>query len=123
MIFQSKHIKGHGRGKHLGYPTINLEIPKDLSMDTGVYAAWVEIKDKTYKGALHYGPTLTFGDKTKSLEVYLLDVMNEDIPETINVPIGIDIVTKLRDVERFNDADSLVEQIGIDVKKVRIILG
>jgi riboflavin kinase / FMN adenylyltransferase len=122
MIFTSRHIKGAGRGKGMGYPTINLAIPADFVLDYGVYAAWVDISGKTYKGALHYGSTPTFDQKADTLEVYLLDVDDEDFPETEGVGIVVDIVTYLRDIQRFPDVDSLVEQIGKDVERVRSVL-
>lgn len=119
MIFQSRQVKGHGRGKGLGYPTINLEIPGNFHLDAGVYAVWVEIGDKVYKGALHYGPTPTFDEKKHALEVYLLDVSDPDAPDTYGVPISIDIVSFIRDIEKFENSDALVEQIGKDVDQVR----
>ena len=45
MKFKSRHIKGKGRGKILGFPTINLEIPKRFSLAIGIWAVKVWIKD------------------------------------------------------------------------------
>ena len=74
MIFESTHIKGKGRGKPMGFPTINLEIPENFKLKNGIYAAKVTIENKTFVAALHYGPVPTFGDLQKSLEVYLIGV-------------------------------------------------
>jgi riboflavin kinase/FMN adenylyltransferase len=107
----------------MGYPTVNLVIPADLVLEDGVYAAWVEIDSRTYKGALHYGPVPTFEQKDKSLEVHLLDVSDDNFPETDNKDIIVDIVELLRPVDRFASVDELVEQISRDVEKTRLILG
>jgi riboflavin kinase / FMN adenylyltransferase len=123
MIFKSRQIKGAGRGKGMGYPTVNLIIPSDLVLDYGVHAAWVEIADRIYKGALHYGPTPTFNQKEETLEVYLLDVTDDNFPHTEGEEISVDIVEYLREIQLFSDADILVEQIGRDVERVRTILG
>lgn len=122
MLIQTKHIKGKGRGKDLGFPTMNFSIPEDMHIEDGVYASWVVIDGKTYKGALHYGATPTFGENTKALEVHLLDVTDENFPDTKGKVIELDIVQKLRDIKRFLEPADLVEAIARDVEKVAIIL-
>lgn len=122
MVFQSKHIKGIGRGKNLGFPTINLYIPEDLLIEYGIYAAWIDIAGRAYKGALHYGPVPTFGEKEPQLEVYLIDVTDENFPNTEDVNIEVDIVEHIRDIQMFDDAVDLVEQISKDVEKIQKIL-
>ena len=122
MIFKTTQIKGLGRGHQIGFPTINLIIPSDLHMDDGIYAVWVEIEDKTYKGALHYGPVPTFDLDEKMLEVHLVDITDETVPNTSNAIIEIDIVEKLRDIKSFETAEELAIQIEADVRKVESIL-
>jgi len=104
MLFSSRQIKGEGRGKKIGWPTINLIIPDDLVIDDGVYAAWVVIDHKTFKGALHYGPIPTFNEKEKTLEVYLLDVDDDNVPVILDKVIEVDVVLKLRDIKTFDTA-------------------
>lgn len=122
MIFQTKHVKGIGRGKHLGFPTINLSIPEDIFLDDGIYAAWIDINGKPYKGALHFGPIPTFDEKEKMLEVYLLDVTDDNFPNTEGAIIEVDIVERLRDIKRFLDPALLSEAIARDVENVNKIL-
>lgn len=122
MLFKSKQVKGVGRGKHLGFPTINLVVPDDIHIDDGIYAVWVNINGKDYKGAFHYGPTPTFDQKTKTMEVYLLDVTDDNFPNTENVPIEIDIVQYIREIKRFLDPADLIDAIAQDVEKVNKIL-
>lgn len=122
MVFQSKHIHGMGRGKEIGFPTMNLTVPEDLQIDEGIYAAWIIINDKPYKGALHYGAIPTFNEIKATLEVYLLDVTDETMPNTEGAIIEIDIVQRLRDVKRFLEVGDLAEQIERDVERVRLML-
>lgn len=122
MIFNSKQIKGHGRGHKIGFPTINLAIPGDLILDDGIYAAWVVIDNHTYKGALHFGPIPTFGDKEQNLEVYLLDVTSDNVPDTEGIVIEVDIVSYIRDVRKFSSVEDLSLQIDGDIKMIRSIL-
>jgi riboflavin kinase/FMN adenylyltransferase len=122
MLLHSKQIKGQGRGSALGFPTINLSIPEDLILDDGIYAAWVVINNKTYKGALHFGPVPTFDQEEKSMEVYLVDVTDETVPDTTDILIEVDTVERLRDIQDFAESDDLIAQIAIDVEKVNTIL-
>ncbi len=122
MVFQSKHISGIGRGKEIGFPTMNLAVVEDIILEDGIYAAWIMINDKPYKGALHYGPIPTFNQKDNTMEVHLIDVTDEDFPETKDVKIEIDIVQKLRDIKRFLDPADLTEQIARDVDYVSALL-
>jgi riboflavin kinase/FMN adenylyltransferase len=91
-------------------------------MDEGVYAVWVEIGGKQYKGALHFGSVPTFDQKEKTLEVYLLDVTDETVPQINDMPIEIDVVERVRDIKRFSDSMLLSAQIAHDVAQVRKIL-
>lgn len=122
MVFQSKHIKGMGRGKNLGFPTINLTIPEELLLDDGIYAAWIDIGGRAYKGALHFGPVPTFNERETQLEVHLIDVTDDNFPNTDGIDIEVDVVEKIREVQRFDETVDLIEQIARDVEKVQKIL-
>ena len=122
MIFHTKQVKGQGRGHAIGFPTINLIIPGNLEMDYGIYAVWVVINDITFKGALHYGPVPTFNQSTPSMEVYLLDVTDDTVPNTEDVEIEIDIVQYIRAIKTFDDVEDLMNQIAQDVQIVNSIL-
>lgn len=122
MLLSSKQIRGQGRGHKVGFPTINLVVPEDLSIDEGIYAVWVVIDGRTYKGALHYGAIPTFQLKDKTMEVHLIDITDDTVPVTEDKVIEIDVVERLRGVRKFDDAESLAIQIAIDIKNVNAIL-
>lgn len=111
-----------GRGKEVGFPTINMQLPDDFDMEPGIYAAWVMIDNKTYKGALHYGPIPTFGEMNNSLEVHLIDISDEDVPESEDKLIEVDIVERIRDVKKFFEVGDLNEAIARDIERIKIIL-
>jgi len=124
MIFESTHIKGKGRGKPMGFPTINLKIPDNFELKDGIYAAKVTIENKVFKGALHYGPVPTFAEQEKSLEVYLIEVTNENLvgygmEDLDGKLIIIEIIKYLRPIIKFNLVEELVKQIGEDVKEIK----
>jgi len=126
MIFESTHIKGKGRGKPMGFPTINLKIPDNFELKDGIYAAKVTIENKVFKGALHYGPVPTFAEQEKSLEVYLIEVTNENLvgygmEDLDGKLIIIEIIKYLREIIKFKLVEDLVKQIEEDVKEIKFI--
>lgn len=126
MKFESIHIKGKGRGKQMGFPTINLKIPDNFKLKNGVYATKVTVENKIFIGALHYGPVPTFTEQEKSLEVYLVGLTtNELVDYELENPsekiIKVEIVEYLRPVMKFRLVESLVKQIKEDVINIKKI--
>ncbi len=112
-------ILGKGRGRILGFPTANLEIPgKKLIPKEGVYAVWVSIDNKKFKGALNIGKNPTFEDKKLSIEVHILD-FSEDLYNKI---IKVDLIKYIRGEQKFPSVEQLVEQIKKDCQIVKEIL-
>lgn len=121
MRYKSKKIKGHGRGKFLGFPTINLEIPKRFNTKEGIYAVWVIYGNKKYKGAMHFGPVPTFGERNLSLEVFLIEVNRELISDSLN-EIEFELVKWMRDIKEFTSEGDLIIQMKEDVRMISDIL-
>ncbi len=122
MQFTSRQIRGEGRGHKIGFPTINLVVPIDLALEQGIYAAWITIGDATYKGALHFGAIPTFDQKEKTMEVHLLDFTDDNVPNTQDIPIEINIVSRLRGIKKFTNVEDLALQIGLDIENVKSLL-
>ncbi len=105
----------------MGFPTVNLELPNDLIMGDGIYAVKVKIEDKNFNGAMHYGPIPTFNEIDKTLEVFLIDTKDEDIPKSES--FEIEIIKFLRPVMSFYTKKELTAQIQKDVEETKKILG
>lgn len=122
MKFKTITISGHGRGKGLGYPTINMQVPPELvlGLRDGVYAARITINDTTYTGALFYGPVPVFNEKEKSLEVYLVD--SGYIYVGVGADIEVELVKYIREVRNFSSVELLLRQIEEDVAQIRHML-
>jgi len=110
----------------MGFPTINLKIPDNFELKDGIYAAKVTIENKVFKGALHYGPVPTFAEQEKSLEVYLIEVTNENLvgygmEDLDGKLIIIEIIKYLREIIKFKLVEDLVKQIEEDVKEIKFI--
>lgn len=122
MKFKTRQIKGKGRGKLLGFPTINLEIPKDINLLDGIYAVRVFIGGKPFIGALHSGPIPTFNESEKALEVFLVDADSGHLPEQEIPELEIEIIKYIRPVLNFENQEELAKQIGKDVEETKKIL-
>jgi len=119
MKFESIHIKGKGRGKLMGFPTINLKIPDNCKLKDGIYAAKVTIENKVFIGALHYGSVPTFNEQEKSLEVFLLGSNISELENLGGKIIKVEIIKYLRPVIKFKSKGELIKQINEDVKKIQ----
>jgi riboflavin kinase / FMN adenylyltransferase len=119
--FTSRQVKGKGRGKLLGFPTINLDIPENFELEDGIYAVAVLIAGQKFIGALHYGPIPTFDETQRTLEVFLIDLSPEAVPETENIDIEIETKELLRPVLNFKNERELTKQISEDVLKTKQI--
>ncbi len=117
--FEAERVPGKGRGKRLGFPTINLRIPAGLGLEHGIYACWVQMGERAYPAALHYGPVPVFGEEEPSLEVHLLDSVPEDTPHILPV----EVVRWVRPVLHFPSPDALRAQMQRDVDACRRALG
>jgi len=118
-------VRGAGRGRTIGIPTINLAPPdsRKLLPPDGVYAAEVTIgngpgNEKRYGGMMNQGARPTFGEQARALEVHLFDFDGELYGETVSV----EWVRRLRDVQAFPSREALVAQLERDRQAARATL-
>lgn len=114
-------ISGAGRGKSVTVPTINFVVPTELAEASfGVYAGRLGVNGVSYASAIHYGPIPTFADAEPRLEVNLIDEFGITFPpETL---FDVTLVEKIRDIQKFENPESLKKQIFADIEQIRKIL-
>jgi riboflavin kinase / FMN adenylyltransferase len=105
-------VHGAKRGRLLGYPTVNLELPstRKLLPPLGVYAVRAQTPFGTFGGMMNLGPRPTFGDEAVTLEAHLFG----EPPELYGMRVRVDFVGRLRDTMRFADAAGLAAQLEQD---------
>lgn len=114
-------VRGAGRGRTIGVPTLNLDPPdsRKLLPPDGVYAVRVTLDGgRTFGGMMNQGPRPTFGEQTRTLEVHLFDFDGALYGETVNV----EWVRRLRAVQAFSSRDALVAQLEKDRQAARATL-
>lgn len=114
-------VSGYKVGRTMGFPTANIEVdsPYKLLPKVGVYAVWVELLGKRYKGMLYIGkrPTLQNGDNL-TIEVNILDFSGD----VYNDEILVSFVCSVRDDKRFESIDALRRQLERDRQTVDRLL-
>lgn len=104
-------VPGDGRGRGLGFPTANLELPVGRVVPKpGVYAVRVEVSGTSYNGMANIGSAPTFGGGRPWLEVHLCDFSGNLYGQTIRVHF----ITRLRPERQFAGSDELGAQLERD---------
>jgi riboflavin kinase / FMN adenylyltransferase len=116
-------VRGHQRGRALGFPTANLETPPHTAIPAdGIYAGWLASLDgagldvERWPAAISIGTNPTFGEGERTVEAYALD---RDDLDLYGVHAAIDFTARLRGTLRFDSVDELVGQMHRDVGQAR----
>jgi len=130
-------VRGHQRGRALGFPTANLETPPHTAIPAdGVYAGWLSIAGPgsdpgpdsgpgdeagdRWPAAISVGTNPTFGEGARTVEAYAIDRTDLDL---YGLHAAIDFTRRLRGMVPFNSVDELIEQMARDVDAARDICG
>lgn len=106
-------VSGDQRGRQLGVPTANLDVPPlKVVPARGIYAAYATVAGATYGAAVSVGVRPTFGEGRLVVEVHLLGVELDLYGQTLEVAF----VERLRDEVRFPDAEALKAQMALDLR-------
>lgn len=114
-------IHGAERGRKIGFPTANVNYPKQKVIPAnGIYAAWAWLGKEKFMAATNIGfnPTFTPERQTPSLEAYLLD-FDRDI---YGQELKLDFISRIRDELKFDSVEALIQKINEDVDETRKIL-
>jgi riboflavin kinase / FMN adenylyltransferase len=108
-----KVVTGDRRGRLLGYPTANIELdsPKKLVPDNGIYFVNVHVGTEKYFGMASIGIRPTFQTTgTRTIEVHILD-FDKDIYENT---IRIGFLRRLRSEFKYDSVEQLIQQMHKD---------
>jgi riboflavin kinase/FMN adenylyltransferase len=105
-------VQGNRIGRTLGFPTANIRIDEPFKVlpCEGVYAVWVALQGKRYKGMLYIGRRPTLDNGEVRLEVHILD-FGGDIYDS---EISVAFIRYVRSGVRFHSPAELKEQLKQD---------
>jgi riboflavin kinase / FMN adenylyltransferase len=117
-----KVVEGNKIGMTIGFPTANIQLnnPNKLVPANGVYAVTILIKNKIFNGMMNIGirPTIESSDKKRTIEVNIFD-FKEDI---YNQYITVYFKSKIRNEQKFNSLNELIQQLKKDEEKAKELL-
>ena len=115
----SGHVgKGDARGRHLGFPTANLDVRNLAHPPIGIYAVYVESEANRWSGAAYLGYRPTFRGRTLILETHIFDAN----PDLYKHRLRVAFVERIREDRAFAGPDDLSRQIARDCSAARRIL-
>jgi riboflavin kinase/FMN adenylyltransferase len=111
-------VSGHGRGRHLGYPTANIVARTEVLPLDGIYASIVQAGGRQWRSVTSLGLNPTFGAGPRTIESYIFDFDGDLYDQAVK----LFFVERIREEKKFSSAELLVEQIKLDVASAREIL-
>jgi riboflavin kinase / FMN adenylyltransferase len=119
---RGKVVRGDQRGRLIGFPTANVEVPNSVCMPAdGVYAGWYERPDgDVHPCAINLGRRPTFYEHADHslLEAHLLDFEGDLYGERAEVRFA----HFLRSERKFDGIDAIRAQLTHDVEHARHLL-
>ncbi|MDE6472404.1 MAG: bifunctional riboflavin kinase/FAD synthetase [Clostridia bacterium] len=106
-------MRGHQRGRNIGFATVNVEYPKDkLRIRSGVYYTRVLVDGVWLKAVTNVGNHPTFDDNSFNIESHILYYKGD----LYGKKITIRFLGYIRDIQKFSSKEELAERISKDVK-------
>ena len=112
FFFECEVVHGDKIGRTIGYPTANLKSTDEekIVLGDGIYAVYVEVDKKNYKGMMSIGFRPTVNGKRRVVEVNLFD-FDEEIYGKI---IRVSVKKYLRSEVKFDGLEELKLQLHKD---------
>jgi len=129
-IFGGHIITGEGRGKEIGFPTINIHLARrgglqSAQYEEGIFSVRGEIQEKEFEGIAHFGPRPTFEDERLSVEIHIFNFDETVGTSHVSPDTEVKFETlgeRIREVRKFESMEELKEQIEKDCEKAKKIL-
>jgi riboflavin kinase/FMN adenylyltransferase len=109
---------GAGRGKGLGFPTLNFPLTPGQDVRHGIYAMRVHHDGGRSHAAGYVGVRPTFGEQQPVLEAYLLDFAGDLYGKKVEA----EFIAFLRPDQTFATPQALAEQMRTDSEQARGVL-
>jgi riboflavin kinase / FMN adenylyltransferase len=112
FFFEGEVFHGDKIGREIGYPTANLKSTEEgkIALGDGIYAVYIEVEGKKYKGMMSIGFRPTVNGKIRVTEVNIFDFAREIYGDTIRVSVK----KYLRAEVKFNNLEELTLQLHND---------
>jgi riboflavin kinase/FMN adenylyltransferase len=108
-------VKGDGIGAQIGFPTANLSLDvKKLLPPDGVYAAYAETGEGTYKAAVNVGRRPSVGGGRRQVEAHIVGLRDGFLARRLRlIPVA-----RMRSERKFPEIKDLRKAISRDVEAI-----
>ena len=114
-------VRGDARGRELGYPTANVEVPPGMAIPPdGVYAGWLGAGEERLPAAISVGTNPQFAGTERRVEAFALGCDDLDL---YGQEVGVDFARRLRGQQVFESVAELQDQMARDVAEAQALLG
>ncbi len=118
LCLTGRIIAGEGRGRQLGFPTLNMAWQQELLPPPGVYVTSTLLEKVWMESVTNVGYRPTFGGSAMSVESHVLSTDYGAITATSG-PIEVGFFRRLREERKFPSPEALREQIQADVNRAK----
>lgn len=120
LYLRGEVIKGAGRGRTIGVPTLNQRVVNETLPLRGVYASRTHWRGQVYASVTNVGSRPTFGHEDEiQIETHVLGVDMDAYGESVDV----ELIQRLRPEKKFGSVEDLKKQIQQDILEAKGILG
>lgn len=117
LLGETYHITGvveknFGRGKAMGFPTANIDIPPEkMCIRHGVYATTTVVDGKSYESITNVGDKPTFGVTDVNTETYLIGFDGDLYGKTLTVKF----FKFIRGIQKYDSKEQLILRLSKDI--------
>ncbi len=112
-------VAGRKKGRELGYPTANIQLPLECCLKFGIYAVLAtRANGERMMGVASYGRRPTFDNGAVLFESHLFDFAGDLYGETIS----LELCAYLREEAKFDTIEELVTQMDEDTRQAQAFL-
>ncbi len=122
FTYRGEVVHGDHRGRTLGVPTANIEVPTDRAVPAdGVYAGWVRVLAGScprMPAAISVGENPQYGGVQRRIEAHVID---RDDLDLYGEQVEVGFTHRLRGQQVFDSEDAFVAQMRADVDQARTL--
>ena len=122
FTFRGEVVHGDHRGRLLGVPTANIEVPTDRAVPAdGVYAGWVRVLAGScprMPAAISVGENPQYGGVQRRIEAHVID---RDDLDLYGAHVEVGFTHRLRGQQTFESEAAFIEQMRADIDRSRTL--
>ncbi len=111
-------IGGNRLGRKLGFPTANIAIGNDVSIENGVYSSKVYVEGEEYCAMTNVGIRPSVDGSKRLLETHLFGFKGL----LYGLKLRVELYEKVRDERRFDSVEELRQQIMQDYDTIKRLM-